>query len=148
MSLPKALQIDLDGCYALIGDRSPYDADLCGLDEVNEAVHMVAGWARADGYGIVLASGRGFKVTHRYATEQWLFWNGIHYDQLSMRSPGDGRPDVEVKEELYRREIEPYWDVDLVLEDKRDLVDLWRGLGLASFQVADWPPAKMGQSTT
>lgn len=144
MSRRKALQIDLDGTYALIGDRSPYDADSCGLDEVNPAVHMVANWARADGYGIVLASGRGFKASHRYATEQWLFWNNIHYDQLTMRDPGDGRPDAVVKLEKYWAEIAPYWDVKLVLEDKPDLTAGWRGLGLVAFQVADWPPVKPG----
>ncbi len=144
MSRPKALQLDLDGTYALIGDRSPHDADSCGLDTVNPAVHMVAEWARAAGLAIVLASGRGFKASHRYATEQWLFWNGIRYDALVMRNPGDGRPDVVVKEEKYLAEIEPHWDVVLVLEDKRELVDLWRGLGLAAFQVADWPPVKPG----
>lgn len=79
MSSP-AIIVDLDGTLALIGDRSPYDADECGLDTVNPAVAAVMGWAAAAGYAIVLVSGRGVKASHRKYTEQWLTWNNIHVD--------------------------------------------------------------------
>ena len=32
---------DLDGTFAFLGDRSPYDASRAEGDEVNEAVHFV-----------------------------------------------------------------------------------------------------------
>lgn len=134
----KALLVDLDGTLFLLGDRSPYDVSQCGLDTVNPAVRQVMDWARADGWGIVLGSGRGFHETDRLYTEKSLFWNGIDYDQLSMRKPGDGRPDHVVKRALYEQEIEPNWEIGLVLDDRKSVVDMWRHrLHLPTFQVDD-----------
>lgn len=137
MSRP-AIVIDLDGCYAILGDRSPYDADECGLDTVNPVVHTIAKWAAAAGWAILLVSGRGFKPTHRLATERWLTWNQIHYDDLFMRRPGDGREDWIVKREIYRGKIEDCWDVQFVLDDRSSVVRMWRHeLGLTTLQVDD-----------
>lgn len=137
MSRP-ALIVDLDGCLAIIGDRSPYNADDCGLDTVNPIVRIVMQWAQAAGWAILLVSGRGVKVTHRYATEQWLTWNGVDYDELFTRKPGDGRKDHVVKKEIYHLHIEDNWDVQLVLDDNSSVTRMWRhGLGLTCFQVDD-----------
>jgi hypothetical protein len=136
MSRP-AILIDLDGTLALIGDRSPYNADDCGLDAVNPAVRTVMEWAQGAGWAIVLVSGRGLQPTHRVATERWLTWNGIDYDALFMRKPGDGRPDGVVKEEIYHRDIEDNWTVEFVLDDRAQVVAMWRRLGLTCFQVDD-----------
>jgi hypothetical protein len=133
-----AIIVDLDGTLALIGNRSPYDADECGLDVVNEAVRTVMGWAQTAGYAIVLVSGRGLKASHRTRTEQWLTWNGIHWDELHMRRPGDQRPDDVVKAEIYRDRIEDNHTVLFVLDDRAAVVRMWREqFGLTVFQVAD-----------
>jgi hypothetical protein len=134
---PPALLVDLDGTLFHIGDRSPYDADQCGLDTVNPAVRTVIEWAQGAGWAIVFASGRGFKASHRYATEQALFWNQIDYDALFMRRPGDDRKDDVVKEEIYREQIADAYDVRLVLDDRSSVVRMWRRLGLTCFQVDD-----------
>ena len=137
MSSP-AIIVDLDGTLALIGDRSPYDADECGVDTVNPAVAAVMGWARKAGYAILLVSGRGVKATHRRATERWLTWNGLAYDELHMREPGDSRPDHRIKAEIYRRHIRDRYDVLFVMDDRRDVVKMWREkFGLTVFQVDD-----------
>lgn len=137
MSSP-AIIVDLDGTLALIGDRSPYDADDCGLDTVNPAVAAVIGWAAAAGNAIILVTGRGLKASHRKYTEQWLTWNNIHYDELFMRRPGDSRPDHVVKAEIYRCRIEENHDVLFVLDDRRSVVRMWREeFGLTVFQVDD-----------
>lgn len=136
MSRP-ALLVDLDGTLFLIGDRSPYDADNCGLDTVNPAVRTVMEWARAAGWAILLASGRGFQVSHRIATERALTWNEIDYDELFTRKPGDDRKDEVVKEEIYHEYIEDNWDVQLVLDDRGSVTRMWRRIGLTCFQVDD-----------
>jgi len=134
----KALLVDLDGTLFVLGDRSPYDVSKCGLDTVNSAVHQVMLWAAKDGWAVVLASGRGFHEKDRYYTEQALLWNEIEYDHLAMRRPGDDRPDHVVKRELYEQEIEPSWDTQLVLDDRKSVVAMWRhGLALPTFQVDD-----------
>ena len=132
-----AVLCDLDGTLAVIGDRSPYNADDCGLDQVNPAVASVLDWARAAGYAIVLVSGRGIKASHRTYTEQWLTWNGIEYDELLMRRPGDERPDHVVKAEIYEHRIRRRYDVFFIMDDRRDVVAMWRSLGLTVFQVDD-----------
>lgn len=133
-----AVLCDLDGTLALIGDRSPYNADDCGLDEVNPAVASVLDWARAAGYAIILVSGRGIKASHRTYTEHWLTWNRIDYDELLMRRPGDSRADDVVKAEIYRRHIEDRYQVFFALDDRSTVTRMWREqFGLTVFQVDD-----------
>src|SRR3954464_1999181 len=40
-SLRECVLFDLDGTFAFLGDRSPYDASRAEHDEVNQAVHFV-----------------------------------------------------------------------------------------------------------
>lgn len=132
-----AILCDLDGTLAHISpQRHPYDAHLCGLDEVNRPVALVLSWAGAAGYAVVLVSGRGFHASHRTATEQWLTWNGIAYDVLLMRPECDARPDYVVKAELYERHIADNYQVAFVLDDRGSVCRMWREqLGLTVFRV-------------
>lgn len=131
--------IDLDGTLCLHAEgRDPYDVSQCGSDVLSPQVVQLADWARRDGWGIVLASGRGYHEKDRWYTEQHLLWCGFGYDQLSMRSFRDPRPDHVVKEELYWQEIEPRWDVKMVFDDRGSVVSMWRkNLGLWVAQVDD-----------
>lgn len=49
---------------------------------------------------------------------------------------GDMRKDSIVKRELFDAHIRDVYDVHYVLDDRQQVVDMWRGLGLAVFQVA------------
>jgi hypothetical protein len=53
-----------------------------------------------------------------------------------MREAGDSRKDSIVKQELYERHIKPSYDVFVVLDDRNQVVDMWRSLGLVCLQVA------------
>jgi hypothetical protein len=53
-----------------------------------------------------------------------------------MREAGDSRKDSIVKQELYEKHIEPSYDVFVVLDDRNQVVDMWRSLGLVCLQVA------------
>lgn len=68
-------------------------------------------------------------------------WYPGHWDnnwyELHMREEGDMRQDSVVKEEIYRKEIEPRFNVHLVLDDRNQVVDMWRKLGLPCWQVAE-----------
>lgn len=132
-----AIIVDLDGTLFDIGDRSPYDAHLCGLDTLNPAVYAIVCWARQAGIAVLLVSGRGYEERHRYYTEQALFWNEVPYQELFTRQPGDARKDYVIKEEIYRQDIEPLYDVLFVLDDRGSVVRMWRSIGLRVFQVDD-----------
>jgi hypothetical protein len=54
-----------------------------------------------------------------------------------MRKTGDMRKDSLVKEEIYNSNIAPNYNVFLILDDRDQVIDLWRNkLGLTAFQVA------------
>jgi hypothetical protein len=53
-----------------------------------------------------------------------------------MRRTGDRRKDSKVKREMYERTVPGTYDVLLVLDDRNQVVDMWRKeLGLPCFQV-------------
>jgi hypothetical protein len=128
---------DLDGTFAFLGDRSPYDATRAEGDEVNAAVHFVYQAIRAGKpeTAILLVSGR--EERWRPETERWLARHGITYDALYLRQTGDRRKDTVVKREIYDRHIAGKYAVQVVFEDRDQVVRLWRDeLELPCFQVA------------
>lgn len=68
-------------------------------------------------------------------TEKWLLDNNVMYHKLHMRKTGDGRKDSIIKEEIFWEHIEPKYNVIGVFEDRSRVVDMWRSLGLKTFQV-------------
>lgn len=132
-ALSDALICDLDGTLAVIGDRDPYDASKCEGDQVNEAVRTII--ASVPAY-VILVSGRS--VRYRAETERWLQRHGIAYLALYMRPDGDSRKDAVMKRELYERYIAGKYNVLFVLDDRDQMIRLWREeLGLVALQVAE-----------
>ena len=57
---------------------------------------------------------------------------------MFIREDDDTDKDRYVKLELYKKHIKPYWKVDLVLDDRNQVVEMWRhGAKLPCLQVAD-----------
>ena len=133
-SLPKAIICDLDGTLALMNGRSPFDASKCDQDLPNmPVVNMVRNYHQL-GYKIILASGR--ENTFKPQTVAWLERHGVEYVLLVMRAAGDFRKDAIVKREIFETHIEGKYFVELVLDDRNQVVDLWRNdLQLPCFQV-------------
>jgi predicted kinase len=128
--LPDAIICDLDGTLALIGDRSPYDSASCEKDLVNEPVRSILQTA---GKAIVFVSGREDKSKPQ--TLAWLEKHGICFDALYMRRSGDMRKDSIVKREIYDEFILDKYNVAFVLDDRDQVVRVWRDLGLTCLQV-------------
>lgn len=134
----KAIICDLDGTLALLGDRSPYDTANCDKDRVNEPVSWVLFRAKESYYKILFTSGREDKF--RPQTEAWLDRKGFDYlkpYELFMRTTGDFRKDYVVKLELFNQHIRKNYAVQFVLDDRNQVVRMWRKLGLTCFQVAE-----------
>jgi predicted kinase len=133
-TLPKAIICDLDGTLALMNGRNPHDAAKCEDDLLNKPVANVLKTFRALGHKIVLLSGR--KEEHKQQTINWLEQHNVAYDMLEMRKAADGRKDSIVKRELFDAHIAGKYYVEFVLDDRNQVVDLWRNdLGLTCFQV-------------
>ncbi len=131
---PKAVLVDLDGTVALLNDRSPYDETRVSQDEPNpriiELVHLLA----FAGNYLVFMSGRTAGCMHDTMT--WLDAQGFEDYHLYMRNVSDTRKDAVVKLELFNTNIRDYFDVQLAIDDRDQVVELWRSLGLTCLQVA------------
>jgi predicted kinase len=133
-SLPKAIICDIDGTLALIHNRNPFDASRCENDLINEPVVQMARQYKTMGYSLILLSGRS--AAHRIQTLNWLSAHQIPYDQLHMRPNGDMRKDALIKKELYEKYIKGNYYIDFVLDDRNQVVDMWRKeAGLLCLQV-------------
>lgn len=141
-----AVIFDIDGTlsdpehrrHLVTGEKKdwPTFLGLCGKDPLKENVAQLARWVWSFHPGdVLLVSGRG--VEYKNLTAEWLASHNVNYDLLLMRPPGDSRPDTEIKMEIYKRDIEPHYDVKLVVEDRTRLVKMWRSLGLECWQVAE-----------
>jgi len=131
-TLPDAILCDLDGTLALFGDANPYDRDFM-RDDLNVPVQATLAAFKRQGHAVLLASGR--KDSARQQTEAWLDRHDVVYDHLWMRQTDDNRKDAIVKREIYEAQIRGVYNVLFVLDDRDQVVELWRSLGLTCFQV-------------
>lgn len=85
------------------------------------------------GYMIVLCSGRSDEYKEK--TEQWLGKYGIYYDSLFMRPAKDYRKDYIIKEILLEFEIKTRYNVLFALDDRQQVVDVFRKHDIRVLQV-------------
>lgn len=135
--LPPAWMVDIDGTLARMNGRGPFEWHRVGEDELVEGVALMVDAIRSPhehGNKIVVVSGRD--AICRSQTEEWLNRHGVVYDDLFMRAEGDNRKDSIVKNEIFWRDIAPKYRVLGVLDDRDQVVDMWRSMGLFCAQVA------------
>lgn len=159
-NLPKAIMCDLDGTLALIGDRSPYDATDCDVKDLpNWPVIRTVLAMHAQGVKVIFMSGRDQK--YRPETERFIrkycridnprFTEDVMETsstdpmpyELHMRGETapdpdklDQRKDSVIKQELFDKYVRGRYNVLFVLDDRNQVVDQWRAMGLTCFQVA------------
>ena len=131
---PKAVIFDVDGTLAdMIGVRSPFDWDNVGLDKPRANVIELSQLLAKAGYKIIVLSGRDGVCIE--ATRKWLVDNKVPFKHLYQRAKGDQRPDAEIKEELFWKHVANCYDVRYVVDDRNQMVDGWRAMGLECWQV-------------
>lgn len=133
--LPKAIICDLDGTLADITGRNPYDASTCEQDLLNEAVGNLLKLYKKQEYTIFLVSGR--KDEYREPTLRWLDKHQIKFDDLLMRKTKDMRKDSIIKREIYDENIRDKYFIEFILDDRPQVIRMWRDLGLIVFQLDD-----------
>lgn len=124
---------DIDGTLAKMTGRSPYDYTQVHTDVPNHNITMIARLLKQSGLPIILCSGR--KEECREATQEWLRNNSIPWDYLYMRATGDNRKDSIIKKEIYDAHIKDKYNVLAVFDDRDQVVQMWRSLGLTCLQV-------------
>ncbi len=132
---------DLDGTMADISHRLhviegvKQDWDLffalCHEDEPIPQIIEVCRAMYREGHRVEVWSAR--REWCRAKTEAWLEAHGVPYYALILRPDDDERPDTEVKEGWLRTGNTP----DLVFDDRRRIVDMWRRNGVRCCHVAE-----------
>lgn len=135
---PPAVICDLDGTLAIAQGRSPYEYTKVINDKVNEPIALLVNLLARNGYVILYVSGR--EDSCRLATEYWLDNNRLPIKEpnvLMMRKAKDYRKDYIVKQEIFDASIRDHYNVKFVLDDRNQVVAMWRRLGLTCLQVAE-----------
>jgi predicted kinase len=133
-ALEEVILCDLDGTLAhMNGKRGPFDWLRTDVDDLDEIVAKSIKDHMTLGHKIIFMSGRSEEG--RVATEQWLEFYGFKYHALHMRKKDDFRKDNIIKEELYNEHIKGKFNVRHVYDDRQQVVDMWRSLGIKVYQV-------------
>lgn len=144
--MKKAIIVDLDGTLCNnekrqhFMERTPKDwkgfYDGIRNDSVNEwCKNIINHYYSPQECSIILLSGR--PDNYGAVTVGWLINNLIQYTYLFMRKEGDFREDYVVKQELYDNEIKDKFDVLFCVDDRKQVVDMWRRNGLTCLQCAE-----------
>lgn len=138
-----AIMVDIDGTLANLDHRLHHVRNgnkdwgrffkECGADGVYEDVKRIVELEFQAGTSVVLCSGR--PEDNREKTETWAAYYSIPYTTLKMRPAKNYKQDAITKVMLYRYEIKPFYNIRYVLDDRTQVVDAWRKIGLSCFQV-------------
>ena len=152
----RAIVFDIDGTLAEKGSRSPYEWDRVDEDTPIEHVFELLGFYINSGYHIIFMSGRMDCCYEK--TQRWLirylfryldtvssFYSIPEKDPLEsfgnfrllMRKTDDMRKDSIVKREIFMEHIDKHYNVKLCVDDREQVVTMWRDLGIPVLQVAD-----------
>lgn len=151
-----AIIVDVDGTLAnMSGIRGPFEWDKVHLDKPHQdVIDLVKDLASLGAhhfqdddengyrtksvfiktYKIIITTGRDGVCEE--ATRKWLTDHDVPFDEFFIRKAGDYRKDSIIKSEIYMDHIRPYYDVKYVIDDRNQVVDMWRSLGLRVLQVA------------
>jgi predicted kinase len=116
----------------------------CVNDPVIEPIHELTRIIAAQGYRIILVSGRTDKV--RAQTVAWLATNDVPYQELHMRAEGDYRQDYVVKSQILDAILAEGHEIAFVVDDRPSVVAMWRERGLTCLQCRDWDENSSSQT--
>lgn len=134
--LQRAWIVDVDGTLTTGPHlRSPYDWNKVGQDQPNLPILRVLDGLSDRGDLIIVVSGRDGSCEPE--TRAWLIKQNVHFTRLFTRAAGDTRKDAVVKAEIFDRSIRNEYNVEGIFDDRQQVVDFWRSIGLTVFQVAE-----------
>ena len=141
----KAVIFDVDGTLANVdhrrhfveGKKKNFDAfyDAMNGDTVREEIRDLCNLHFENGYYVIICTGR--PELYAGVTERWLNYSGICFDELMCR-PDSRRnePDYIVKQDMLNDILKTH-EVILAVDDRQQVVDMWRRNGITCLQCAD-----------
>lgn len=140
-NLPNCIIFDIDGTLAHKNDRNAYDWLKVEQDTLDDSV--------ANLYKILTSLNDEYRAIPRViictgrdgicqeSTKKWLEDNKLYnYCEFHIRKNNDNRPDWQVKKEMWE-DISTRYNILYMLDDRNQVVDYARSLGLKVFQVAE-----------
>ena len=134
--LPNAVIFDIDGTLALMNGREAYNWNKVGEDTVNEPVARIATLLKKSNENITIFVVSGRDGSCYDLTKQWLIDNRIPFDKLILREVGNNEKDAIIKERIYKENFEGKYNILAVFDDRNQVVEKWREMGLLCLQVA------------
>lgn len=136
ITLPSAIIVDLDGTVATNdGHRGWYEYDKVDGDIPKQNIIDIVRALDAREHQIIFLSGRDSVC--REMTIDWIEKHiGVKGYGLFMRIEGDHRKDTIIKRELFDEHVKGKYYITAVLDDRDQVVEMWRSLGLDCLQVA------------
>ncbi len=136
-TLPHCILVDIDGTVAQMQGRYPFDWHQVGEDLPKQPIINTVKALKAAGNEVIFFSGRD-EVCKNISREwicEYFDWKPSNF-QLIMRKSKDYRKDSDIKFELFNVNIRNKYFVELVIDDRQQVVDMWRRkLGLTCLQV-------------
>ena len=133
-----AIILDMDATLCFNDSGRPFYGNGAeqGVDKdlPNQYIVELAQLYKKQGFEIIILTGREGTREMRDGTEKWLKDHNVEYDFLIMRPIGSFLKGDEQKKQLYKKHIEPEYNVHLVIDDSQKCVDMWRELGLVCLQ--------------
>lgn len=140
-SLPRAFICDIDGTLSDHGGlRGHFEYSKVSSDRpLWPVIHIVEALSESGMWKPVFVTGRMDENDVRKDTTDWIeAYVAVHSPFiLHMRKEGDYRKDCVVKEEIFHSHIAPRFWVEFALDDRNQVVQMWRQMGLPCLQVAD-----------
>ena len=149
----KIVIFDIDGTLAdnshrqhfLEGEKKDWKSffDAMVFDKpVKPIVDLYQSLVDLDKHKIVIFTGR--PVNYQHQTVTWLYDHVIGYEtwpRLLMRKHGDYRSDSIIKKELLYEFLDSHNltknDIAFVIDDRQQVVEMWRSEGIACLQCAE-----------
>lgn len=133
-SLKSAIIVDVDGTLAdHTGIRSPFDWSSVSKDRPNEEIIDIVNRFHEDHHVIIMTGRDGVALED---TKRWLTSNYVPYDEIYIREAGDTRKDSIIKRELFDKHVRGKYNVRFVIDDRLQVIYMWRSLGLRVLDVA------------
>lgn len=137
--LPKCIVVDIDGTIANnVSGRSMYDWGRVGEDApIREIIELVRHYVDSS-YKVIFLSGRS--DASKDLTEDWLNKYVVEpYEdyELYMRTDGDYSKDRIVKETLFFTHIADKYNVEFVIDDRKQVINLWTDIGVKVLNVGN-----------
>ncbi len=149
--MQKAIIVDLDGTLCDISHRRTFvengENDWKSFDhpwqvkrdKLNDWCSELIKGMIFNGHKVIFVTGREGIPDKKLATigwlenhfnEQWLSLN----TKIFFRKEGDHRQDCIIKKEIFEKYIEPFFDITFVVDDRKQVVEMWRELGFTCLQ--------------